>query len=124
MKPKKAIPFEFVLDYLYPVIPIIKPMFGGHALYLGEKIILILRERKEHTEDNGVWVATEFEHHESLRKEIPSLRRIHLFGNKETVWQNIPLESDNFEKEVICTCELVKRGDKRIGKIPKSKRKK
>lgn len=96
-------------------------MFGCHALYVGQKIVLILRERKDHAEDNGVWVATEFEHHESLRKEIPSLRRIFLFGNKETVWQNIPLDSGNFEKEVIIACEMVKRGDKRIGKIPKKK---
>jgi hypothetical protein len=82
MQSKKSIPFDFVFDYLFPIIPAVKPMFGCHALYLEEKIILILRNRKDHAEDNGVWVATEFEHHETLRKEIPSLRRIFLFGNK------------------------------------------
>ena len=55
---KKPIPFEFILDYLYPIVPVVKPMFGCYALYAGEKIILIVRERKDHIEDNGVWLAT------------------------------------------------------------------
>ena len=98
-------------------------MFGCHALYVGEKIILILRERKDHTEDNGVWIATSSEHHASLKKEFPSLRSIQVLGEKETEWQNISAGADDFESSVIRICELIKKGDKRIGKIPKRKKK-
>ena len=121
---KKPIPFEFILDYLYPIIPVVKPMFGSYALYSGEKIILILREKDNHTEDNGVWLATSSEHHQSLKKEFPSMRSIELLGNGETNWQIIPVEAHDFESSVIRVCELVKKGDKRIGKIPKQKKKK
>jgi hypothetical protein len=121
---KKPIPFAFILDYLYPIVPRVNPMFGCYALYSGEKIILIVRERENHPEDNGVWVATQQEFHASLKKELPSLRTIQVLGEKETQWQCIPADSVTFETEVIRACELIKQGDKRIGKIPKKKRKK
>lgn len=119
---KKPLPFEFILDYLYPVVPVIKPMFGCYALYTGDRIILILREREDHPEDNGVWIATSSEHHTSLKKEFPSLRSIQLLGTKETQWQLIPADAGDFEQAAIRACELVKKGDKRIGKIPKRKK--
>ena len=120
----KNIPFEFVLDYLFPLEPVIKPMFGCHALYLGEKIVLILRERKDNPEANGVWLATIPEHHQSLKKEFPSMRSISLFtdGTAETAWQMLPVDADDFESSVILACELIKHGDKRIGKVPKPKK--
>ena len=126
MKTKKKIPFEFVLENLLPLNPIIKPMFGCHSIYIGERIMLILRQRNDHADDNGVWLATTHEHHSSLKKEFPSLRSIVLFndGKGETGWQVIPLDGDDFETEVIHACELVLKRDPRIGKIPKSKKKK
>lgn len=99
-------------------------MFGCHALYRGEKIILIVRQKPEHTEDNGVWVATSQEHHQSLKQVIPSLRTIHLFGTGESAWQNIPEDSDSFESDVFTACELIKKNDVRIGRVPKGKKKK
>ncbi len=121
---KKYIPFDFVLDRLVQLGPIIKPMFGCYGVYIGEKIMLILRNRKDHSLDNGVWLATSKEYHISLKKELPSLRSIDLLGNGDTNWQILPLESDDFEESVIRTCELILSGDERIGKIPKPKKKK
>ena len=66
----KAIPYEFVLDYLPPGI-IVKKMFGMHYIYLAKKIVLILRKRDNEPELNGIWVATDKEHHQSLKKDIP-----------------------------------------------------
>lgn len=121
-KQKKPIPFEFILDYLFPFVPEIKPMFGSFAFYNGKKIVLIVRDKKDDPEMNGVWVATSKEHHESLRKELPSLSSIPLLGKGETNWQLIPAGADDFEAAVIHVCELVKKGDKRIGTIPKKKK--
>lgn len=125
-KPVKKIPFEFVFDYLLPLEPVTKPMFGCHALYLGEKIVLILRDRKDHPEANGVWLATSAEHHESLKQELPSMCSIYILsdGKAKTNWQMLPSDADDFESSVIRVCEMVRHGDKRIGKVPKAKKKK
>lgn len=120
----KKIPFAFVLEELDRVQPFVRPMFGCYAVYVGEKLVLILRDRADHANDNGVWVAALKEQHTSLKKDFPCLRSIRLFGTMETVWQNIPKEEDDFEELVLKVCALIVKGDPRIGKIPKPKKKK
>src|SRR5271170_4848234 len=100
MKAKK-IPFEFALEELDRVHPRVRPMFGCYAIYVGEKIVLILRHRKDHSDDNGVWIAAAHEHHPSLKKEFPCMRSVRLLGTAETVWQNIPVDADDFEELVL-----------------------
>jgi hypothetical protein len=120
---RRPIPFEFVLDELAPLEPWTRPMFGCTAVYVGEAIVLILRERGD-PQDDGVWVDTRIEHHASLRREIPSLRSLATFGPGETNWQVIPAERDAFERDALRTCDLIRRGDPRIGHVPKGKRRK
>ena len=121
---RKPVAFEFVLDALGGLDYQVRPMFGATALYRGEKIILILREKEEFADDNGVWLATAPEHHESLREDFPSMRSIRIFGPGPTSWQNLPAESADFESEALKACELILQGDPRIGKIPVRKAKK
>jgi hypothetical protein len=123
-KQKKPIPFQFVIDELEKVTPIVNPMFGCHAIYVGEKIVLIVRKKASDDPDNGVWVAIPPEHRESLVKLFPSMRSIKLFGEKTTTWQIIPEEASDFEESVLHVCQLILKNDVRIGKIPKPKRKK
>lgn len=117
---RKNIPFDFVFDHLAPLEVTVKPMFGLWAVYLNGKILIVLRERKDHTDTNGVWVATNNEHHKSLKKDLPSLKSFSIYSKpvNETEWQVIPVEADDFEASVIKVCELIKRGDNRIGRIP------
>ncbi len=119
----KKIPFSFVLDNLHGLDTELKPMFGSYAIYSGQKIMFILREKDNHTDDNGVWLATEREHHPSIQAEFPSLRSIRMFGG-QTTWLNMPAEADDFEESVLAMCELALKRDPRIGKIPDSKKKK
>jgi len=98
-------------------------MFGCHALYLGKRLVLILRHRDTHPEINGVWIATKREYHESLRKLFPSMHSIGILGKSPTNWQVLSEASPDFESSVITACELVVKGDKRIGTIPKSRKK-
>lgn len=115
-------PFAFVLEELEALDPYTKPMFGCTAVYVGEKIVLILRRRPTAKDDNGVWIATTREHHESLREELPSLQSIGvLAGGGVTGWQKLPESGADFEEEVLRACALVRAGDPRIGKIPKRK---
>ena len=122
VKPRKQIPHEFVLDALASLSPYTRPMFGCVAVYVGEKIVLILRDRPSYPDDNGVWLATTPEHHQSLRCEFPSMRSIGVFGTEVTGWQVLPADAPDFEESALRACELVIAGDPRIGKIPGEKR--
>ena len=120
MKKKATIPFEFVLEQLYSVNVEIRPMFGCFALYVHNKIVLILRKKENSIGDNGVWLATNKEFHDSLKVIFPSMRPISVFG-KESNWQNLPDDANDFEEMVIRACELILRGDNRIGRETKKK---
>src|SRR5262249_26557486 len=76
---KKKAPYEFVLDALSSVHPRTNPMFGCLAVYVGEKIVLALRDKPTSTNDNGVWLATTADHHQSLKLELPCMRSIAIF---------------------------------------------
>jgi hypothetical protein len=122
LKRRKPIPFEFVLDALSSLEPVTRPMFGCLAIYVGPKIVLILRDKGGLGPDNGVWLATTLEHHESLRREFPNMRSIGVFGKAVTGWQVLPVDAADFEESAIRACELVIARDPRIGKVPKSKK--
>lgn len=117
---KKAPPFPFVLDALASLAPTCRPMFGCTAVYVGPRIVLILRQRGD--ADDGVWVATTHAHHASLRAELPSLRSIAVFGAVESAWQNLPADGARFEDEVMRACALVCAGDGRVGRLPAGKK--
>src|SRR5258708_14154864 len=79
VKQRKPVPHEFVLDAIAPLSPTTRSMFGCLAIYVRDKvpdkvqdkIVLILRDKPDQTADNGVWLATTEEHHQSLRRECP-----------------------------------------------------
>jgi hypothetical protein len=122
-KQPKKLPFDFVLAELEELGPVTRPMFGCHAVYVDEKIVFILRDKGDPRDDDGVWVATTLEHHVALRRDLPSLRSITvLAGGGVTGWQVLPVESADFEESVLLACELVKRRDVRIGKVPGARR--
>jgi len=119
---KKKIPFEFVLDELADVRPWTRQMFGCTAVYIEEKIVFLLRYKPDRKDrDDGVWVATTKQHHASLRRELPNLRSIATLGVGETGWQVLPIDAGDFEQSVLLACALVRGGDERIGKVPRSK---
>src|SRR5271165_6854809 len=121
-KQRKVVPQEFVLDAISPVSPYTRPMFGCLAVYVEDKIVLILRDKREDTADNGVWLATTEEYHESLRREFPNMRSIQVFGKEVTGWQVLPADASDFEEAALRACELVVARDPRIGKVPSTRR--
>lgn len=121
-KPRQAPPHEFVLDALAPISPVTKPMFGCLAIYVKDKIVLILRDTRNESADNGVWLATTPEHHDSLRREFPHMRSIQVFGTKVTSWQVLPADASDFEESAMHACELVLARDPRIGRVPAPRR--
>src|SRR5687767_8101157 len=111
-KEKKSIPFDFAIDNLYSLNPVVRPMFGAHAIYVGPKMVLILRDKND--EDSGVWIATQPEHHASLKKNFKNMRSIMLFGGGISAWQLLPKEADDFESSVNEACKLILKNDERI----------
>jgi hypothetical protein len=118
---RAKVPFAWVLDEIASLDPTTRPMFGCTAVYARGKIVFILRQ-KGGQPDDGVWLATTREHHDALRRELPSMRSIQVFGDGETGWQILPEEMDGFEEEVLRACALVRGDDPRIGKVPKPRR--
>ena len=90
---RKRLPYEFVLDALAPLSPWTRPMFGCLAVYVEDKIVLILREKVKESADNGVWLATTREHHASLLLEFPNMRSIRVLGKDVTGWQVLPADA-------------------------------
>jgi hypothetical protein len=123
-KPRKVVPFEFVLDAIALLSPRTRSMFGCLAIYVEDKIVLILRDKGDGSSDNGVWLATTKEQHESLRREFPNMRAIQGLGKEVTGWQVLPADAPDFEEAALRACELIMAMDPRIGKVPARKARK
>ena len=122
VRQRKVVPHAFVLDAIAALSPEIRSMFGCLAIYVEDKIVLILRDKPDQPTDNGVWIATSEEHHASLRREFPNMRSIQVFGKKVTAWQVLPVDAPDFEEAALRACELIVARDPRIGKVPKARR--
>ncbi|WP_109300687.1 hypothetical protein [Aquimarina sp. AU474] len=115
-------PYDFIFEELYPLQFRHKKMFGIDAFYYGDKIVFALRQKDNHIEDNGIWIATKTEHHEELRSLIKDVRMIKVYGLKS--WLLLPDDSDYFEEGARQIAKLIKQHSILIGNIPKLKKKK
>ena len=122
LKPRKTVPHEFVLEALAALSPHTRSMFGCLAVYVGDKIVVILRDRRDATADNGVWLATTEAHHQSLRRSFPNMRSIQVFQKEVTDWQVLPVDAPDFEESALAACDLILARDARIGKLPGARR--
>ena len=115
--PLKKIPYEFVTDILDGLDYRMQPMFGCQLIYLGNKMILLLRQREKEPQLNGVYVATLPEHYDNLRATLGLGDPPQLFSkNDKKEWLFLPEAHARFESAVVKACQLIKKGDRRIGK--------
>jgi hypothetical protein len=124
-RPKKSPPHEFVIDALAPLHPEVRRMFSGFSVYIGDRIVLMLREHAKSPRDNGVWLVLSEgtdPKDRKLKREFPSLRQIELLGGTIGHWLVIPSDGLNFESEALHACDLLLGHDPRIGRIPASRR--
>jgi hypothetical protein len=128
---RKSPPYPFVLEALAPLQPEVRPMFSGYAVYIGDKIVFMLRDSPKIPEDNGLWLVFAEQTEaalaltnkpKSLHKKIPSLRTIGILGGVIKHWLLIPSDGPNFESEAQAACDLILAHDPRIGRIPESRR--
>lgn len=105
--------------------PEVRRMFSGYAVYLGDRIVLMLRDHVKSPQDNGLWLVLSESvdpDDPALHKEFPSLRAIELLGNKISHWLVIPIDSATFEEEAMHACDLLLKHDSRLGRVPMSRR--
>ena len=120
MKPGVAAtrhPFRFVLEELHSVRPTLRQMFGFTYVYLGERLLLSLRDSAKQRRFNGVWLYTNAEHLASLRAEFPSLPKRCFWKSGKNGWVILPSELEDFEETAFRACELILRGDQRVGRV-------
>lgn len=110
------IPFDFVLQYLYPIRPVVRKMLGGYGLFVNKKNILLLREKDDTPEFNGVFIATHPQYFEELCQEIHRSAMDFDMDGSDHSWIFISEDLDDFDEKVKKACELIKQGDERIGK--------
>jgi hypothetical protein len=124
-KPKQKAPHAFVVDALMPLSPEVRRMFSGFAVYLGDRIVCMLRDHPKSPRDNGVWLVLSESADPAdaeIRREFPSIRSIELLGDKIGHWLLIPSDSPGFEAEALHACDLMLRRDSRFGRVPKSRK--
>ena len=100
-------------------------MFSGYGVYLGDRIVFMLRDHAKSPKDNGVWLVLSESVNPAdaaLRREFPSLRPIELLSGKISHWLVIPSDSPTFEEEALHACDRLLRHDPRFGRVPKSRR--
>jgi len=122
---KSKPPHGFVLDALVSLHPEVRRMFSGFAVYIGDRIVCILRDHAKSPRDNGVWLVlseTVKPADPVLRREFSSLRPIELLAGKIGHWLLIPSDGPAFETEALHACDLLLRRDPRLGRIPESRR--
>lgn len=116
---QRQTPFQFVLDELLPLRAVVRQMFGSTYVYLDETLLLSLRQSAKQPKYNGVWLYTEAEHIESLRREFPLLPRKCFWKSAKSGagWVILNATLEEFEEYVFHACELILRGDRRIGRV-------
>ena len=100
-------------------------MFSGFAVYVGDRLVLMLRDHAKSPKDNGIWLVLAEgvdPADASLRRDFPSIRSIELVGNKISHWLLIPSDGADFETEALDACDLILGRDPRLGRIPLSRR--
>lgn len=100
-------------------------MFSGYAVYVGDRIVCMLRDHAKSPQDNGVWLVLSESVNpgdKALRQEFPSLRPIERLRGKISHWLVIPSDSPTFEEEALHACDRLLQHDSRFGRVPKSRR--
>ena len=94
-----------------------KSMFGGLAVYLFERQMLLLVEptKSGRWDWHGVLVCTDFEHHASLRAEFPALVPHEALGK----WLYIDSTHEDFESTMGAVAQRMARNDPRLGIAPR-----
>jgi hypothetical protein len=114
----KKFQHEWILDAIHehPTF-FTKSMFGGLAVYLFERQMLLLVEptKSGRWTWHGVLVCTGFEHHASIQTEFPALKPHQILRK----WLFISSTHEGFESTMEAVAKRLANNDRRFGIVPK-----
>jgi hypothetical protein len=111
----RPVAYPFVLDALEDHEPTTRPLFGSTAVYLGERVFFILRQKGD--SDDGVWVAFDEDREADALAALPNMTRITRLPNVRC-WRKLAASRPSFEDDVLEACRLAGAADGPLGKIP------
>lgn len=114
---KRQVPFPFVLEELASLRPTVKKVFGFTHVYLEDKLLFSLRDATTQRGSNGMWLYTTTEYVDSLGAEFRELPRRQLWRSGKNAWVILASRLGDFEENALRACELILRGDQRIGRL-------
>ena len=114
---RKTLPFPFIIDELESLRPTVRNVFGFTHVYLEDKLLFSLRDAPTQCGSNGMWLYTTTEHLDSLGAEFQDLPRRQLWRSGKKAWVVLASRLGNFEENAFKACELILRGDQRIGRV-------
>ena len=117
LQSKKQVPFPFIIDELESLRPTVRSVFGFAHVYLDDKLLFSLRDAPTRTGSNGMWLYTTTEHADSLAAEFSDLPRRQIWRSGKKAWIVLATRLGNFEEQAFKACELILRGDQRIGRV-------
>jgi hypothetical protein len=96
-----------------------KRMFGGLAVYLFERQMLVLVEptKTGRWKWHGVLVCTDHAHHASIRAQFPALKPHDVLRK----WLFVASGHDDFESTMEQVAKRIARDDPRFGIVPRSR---
>lgn len=114
---RRPIPFPFIIDELESLRPTVRNVFGFTHVYLEDKLLFSLRDAPTRAGSNGMWLYTTTEHADSLAQEFADLPRRQIWRSGKKAWIVLASRLGNFEEYALKACELILRGDQRIGRL-------
>lgn len=110
-------PFDFLLSYL-PRNIIVQPAIGMFYIYWNRKIMMIARQTGKNPQHNGLWIASDRQHHASLKHDIPAISDFVFEEGAEITshWLLLSEGHDDFETAAIAVSDLISKRDPRIGR--------
>ena len=91
-------------------------MIGCYGLFVNKKLLLLLRDRDNQPEFNGIFVATQPEFFDALQHEIHTSKMEFDLDGEAHSWIFLSEDLPDFNAKVKKACEMIKAGDVRIGK--------
>jgi hypothetical protein len=110
------LPYNFILSLLYPARPTVRKMLGCYGLYVEGKLVMLLRDKENQPEFNGVFIATQPKFFDALSSELHSSNMEFDIDGAPHTWIFISEDLNDFSDKLKLAAELVKKGDERIGK--------
>lgn len=91
-------------------------MLGCYGLFVDQKLLMLLRERENEPEFNGIFIATQPQFFDALQNDIHTSNMTFDLDGVGHSWIFLSEDLEDFHEKLQKTCDMIKANDERIGK--------